>query len=377
MEEYFPGDQFYLTVSSSTLNNHYFNKHNDFLSSIPHIKLHPGEWEVGCVGFKPVNLEKVMDHKGKDEQDRFILRSASYNPIDENFAYALITTKMFNYNQNTGGYDEIMNNTHDITTLVNEEFTSINELVFSIPDPDPDFTRPYVFENCDDRELQIDMDPVIAVLREDVYVQISFNQVAAELFGFTHKSITPNFDGISGLTEFIFKGLNTPPRPEADAIVNCQPASSYYTGQHPTLSWAPNPNPVGHSIYQEDEIKYHSLLPLPPVVHVHLNKIENNPTATQDSCLDRENVLMTAPGQEEWYIPNNVEYHRLEKSDNVMERMHFVITDENYEKLYKTLPPPERPLYSYNDTTIVHLHFRRIGVYFQGKRHKDVIKKGI
>ena len=184
---------------------------------------------------------------------------------------------------------------------MNDEFTDVNELVFSVPSAN--FSTPYVFAAFEDRELQIDMDPVVDVLNDDIYVQITFNQVAAELFGFTHKSITPNFDGMTGLTEFIFKGLATPNRPEADAFLNCVVPRSYYTGQHPTLSWAPNPDPVGHSMYHLGEIEYHSLLPLPPVIHVHLNKIENNPTTTQDMCLDRENVLMTAPGQEEWYIP--------------------------------------------------------------------------
>lgn len=383
----FAGDQFYLTVTSSNVNGFPDNKHNDFYASLPSMKLHSGEWEVACIGFKPVNLEKVLNHGEEGvAQGPFTLRSSFYNPASEEFSKATITTTLFTWEETSQSGEKAFielspSLVHDISSMINKEYNDVADMVSSIPPSNTPVQVPYSFDITDNQtEIRINILDTIPGGFDEVFYQVQFNVVAADMFGFTHKTVDGNFLGETGNTEFLFRVFADPnaardPLPEADRIVNCVYGVSYYTGKDPNNPSAPNPNPLNHAIYfgYNDEILYHSLLPLPQLIHVHMDKIENNPTTVVNSMLNKADVLMIAPGQDEYYIPKVFNYHRLEKSSNVLERMHFTITDQDYVKLYDTLPAPGGKVFRYNDVTLLYLHFKRIGVYFQGKRHKDVV----
>lgn len=382
MSDFYPASQFYVTVSSSNLNGMHFNKHNDFYAAVHNIRLHPGEWEVACVGFKPADFEREVREielvADGVIQGPFTLRARSYNPFDQTLNSPLMSVKIFEFDDESQMFNLIKDVTIDYSSLYNKEFRDIrqlaNELGRSLPEKiqlgDEEHTFPIDFINVNNVELGITLTPFTG----DGYVQITLNPILAEMLQITHTNDAIDFEFKSGLTQYIFRGLHTNPVPDGEATTNIQLralGTIAYTGENPDDPTLPNQTPNHYARYNMTGLPLTELTPLPKLLHVHVNIIEDNPISIQDDGLGRCNVLLTLPAQEKYYIPKIPEYHRLKKSDTILSNMYFTVTDENYKPI---LAIREGPAYSYEQTTVLTLHFRRMGVAFQGNKVIDVVQ---
>jgi len=219
-------------------------------------------------------------------------------------------------------------------------------------------------------------------------LEITFNQVFGEMFGYDFKTNVPNFDGVSNLIELHLYGQRQAGNAEGDALLNCTANKLYSPGNDINHPERPNPDPIAVPIYKPvnlnrpeqfkpfymktvDEEDLEEVYP--KMIHVHFNGIENNPTVSQ--CPESSKVLMTyyPRKDQEWYVPETVEYHRLEKIEDILYRMKFQITDENYKLIQFTVDDTD--VWKYKDITTLRLHFRKIGLSFQGTKPKDIPHK--
>lgn len=351
-------NQFVLQVSSS--NAHPMVSHNtssEFMTGINHISLHPGEWEVACLGVKtppailpdpvPVTPFQITTDRPDNIKITFFTGYVDINKIKIR----------------PHGIELVV----DFSSILNRDFYTLQDLadalnhimnMYVISYMDESFSIPCSFITVgNNRELGI----TFHEWNTDGVFQMDIHDPLAKILQF-------DFDGRGFGTGakccFILPGKKAP-MSTIRVWYNVFPGYTYYTGNIETY-----PSVLPNAHFVNPMIKP----PSPPTVrllHILCDKIEDHLLPVQDSFRETK-VLCVVPivgAMDKMYFADNPQYHRLQKQPYVLEKMMFKVTDQNY----NTIPFQQDQGSQYDSLTILLLHFRRVGMTFQGQTQQDVV----
>ena len=321
-------DNFHVEVTSSTSSGMIMNKNNDFKANVS-VNIEPGAWEVAC---SFLSLPMFETHQ----------LPFNTNITDVNDTKITITTKRFT--SNTAQTVVRVGSKVDITfpNLVNASFKTLIEMIDSMNETlmnvNVGFDLPFEFIYARGQLGIVFFE--WSTNNNYIFLEVELCHAFAEYLQFNFRT----GPGANHCT-FTLPGMYSYKHPFGRYYYNVVPGIVYYTGG----IWAPSTQP--NALYDNPANK--TLVSYPKVVSVKCNLTDNmlfGPLAT---------------------APKTRHYHRIKPDFKDLSNMHFVVLDENENKVkFQKESGTE-----FGDFTYLKLHFRKIGVTFEGIPHKDVVHK--
>lgn len=341
-------DEFTLEVNSSNKLYH-FNTSQEFRNTISEDLIkHPGEWEVCCLAAKTPVLSKSTPTP-------FFLWSP-----DPNNTYVHLYTGYYSSAQNAIIKDQdlwvMFGDVLDVPMYSLEDMAEkLNASLHKVEIEYQSTLHKIPFDFViKDNQLAIEFKE----FETNGVFQVRFSPALANMLQFTHYYL--GFDGAVG-TVFLLPGTNFPV--DDNYWTNVASNVTYYTGRMGSNL----PNTVPNKIYfnpapspSQVEIK---------LLNITFNMIEETQQSAQDYFKHNKSVFVTIPEAGKMCFIEQPLYHRLKKGD--IQYMVFKITNENNEEVDFYYNQGS----AYHEMTVLYLHFRRLGLKFQGQFPRDVTYK--